>query len=176
MKRRFALLLGMVVCFSFSVQAQEAPKAEIFGGFSVLSADIGDEREEAVGWQASVAGNFHRNVGLKGDFGGAYKTLETPFGDVKVKAHAFLFGPQFTARSAKANGFFHFLLGGVNLRAAGESTNGFALGIGGGVDVNAGERVALRIVQIDWIPSRFEGEWTQDAVRFGFGIVFKAGQ
>jgi hypothetical protein len=54
------------------------------------------------------------------------------------------------------------------------SENGFSLGFGGGIDVNAGERMAIRVVQFDWAPSRFSGEWETNVIRFGFGIVFKS--
>ena len=172
MRRRAVLLVGMMVCFWLPAQAQNAyPKAEGFVGFSVLSVADGN-REWPRGWQASIAGNVHRNVGLVADFGGQYKSLD----GARLKAHEFLFGPRFNARSDQATGFFHVLFGGANVRGGGESETGFMMGVGGGVDVNATSRIAVRLLQFDWLPSRFEGEWSKNDIRLGFGIVIKGGQ
>ncbi|MBI4479403.1 MAG: hypothetical protein HY651_05225 [Acidobacteria bacterium] len=154
------------------VQAQDAPKAEVFAGFSVLSVKFdGSDREALYGWQVSIAGNPTPVLGLVADFAGHYKSIEGE----KVKVHEFLFGPQINARAEKANGFVHFLLGGIRASGGGESENGFGLGIGGGVDVKAGQNTSIRVIQFDWVPARFNGEWSRDVVRFGFGVVFGGG-
>lgn len=172
MRRRLIRLVWMLMFFWLPAWAQnEYPKAEGFVGFSVLSVGDGD-REQAFGWQASVAGNVHRNVGFVADFGGQYKGLD----GATLQAYEFLFGPRFNARSGQATGFVHTLFGGAHIRGGGESTSGFMMGFGGGVDINAGNRVAVRLFQFDWLPSRFEGNWSKSNVRAGFGIVFKAGQ
>jgi hypothetical protein len=44
---------------------------------------------------------------------------------------------------------------------------------GGGVDVNAGKNMAIRIVQVDWALFKADSTWEKDNVRFGFGVVFK---
>ena len=49
------------------------------------------------------------------------------------------------------------------------------MGFGGGVDVSAGDRLSIRVVQADWLPSRFSGTWIKNNVRFGFGVVYKIG-
>mgnify|MGYP001106952547 CR=1 FL=1 len=149
----------------------EYPKAEIFGGFSYLNVDTGDTRENTLGFQASVAGNFHKNIGIVGDFGGQYKTIE----GVTGHAYEFLFGPRFNYRTEKANVFVHGLFGGVTIGAAGESENGFAMGIGGGVDVKVSDHVAFRVMQVDYIPSHIAEFW-QHNLRLGVGIVFTSGQ
>jgi len=170
--RKFMLSFVIAAVLAPSVWAQDAPKAEVFAGFSILSVEIEEsDREALYGWQASVAGNPTPVLGLVADFGGQYKTIEGE----KVKIHEFLFGPRVTARGERANGFAHFLLGGARASGGGESENGFMLGIGGGVDIKAGENAAIRIIQFDWTPARFQGEWTRDAVRIGIGVVFGGG-
>lgn len=170
MRKLTVRLMGIlvIVCVPAWAQAQY-PKAEIFGGFSILSFANGD-REQAFGWQASLAGNVHRNAGLVADFGGQYKSEE---GET-LRVHEFLFGPQFNARSDQATGFVHVLLGGARASGGGDSETGFVMGFGG-LDVNANNRIAVRVFQFDWLPNRFEGEWSKSEIRFGFGIVIKAG-
>ena len=168
------LLWICVIAGAFAplAQAQDAPKAEVFAGFSVLSVKFDDSNREGVyGWQASVAGNPSPAFGLVADFAGQYKTIE----GVKVSVYEYLFGPRINARAEKANGFVHFLLGGAHFSGGGESESGFMLGIGGGVDVRVSPNASIRLLQIDWLPARFQGEWSRDPVRFGFGIVFGGG-
>jgi hypothetical protein len=46
---------------------------------------------------------------------------------------------------------------------------------GGGVDIPVGERFALRLVQADYLFTRFGGE-TQNNARFSVGAVFTFGR
>ena len=164
MKKLTVILFLVFVFVSVSAWAQdEFPKAEVFGGFSVLSLDGGD-RYNPVGFQASVAGNFHKNIGIVGDFGGQYKD--------GGHAYEYMGGPRFTARREKVNIFAHALFGGITI-GNGNSESAFAMGFGGGVDVKVHERFAIRAIQFDWIPVTDEGRWYTDQIRFGFGIVFK---
>ena len=177
-------IVAMVVMLSWvPLHAQETPGTEIFGGFSMLSIGapqgLEGDRENAYGWQSSAAFNLNRNFGLVADFGGQYKTLSEEGTDVSLKGHEFLFGPRFTARSERATPFVHFLFGGARGSASVDSVSVsktvFAMAIGGGLDVNVSDHVALRVIQVDWVPIRPEGQWFRNVTRFGFGIVFKTG-
>lgn len=169
------LLAAIVLLSLFCVPvfAQDAPKAEVFGGFSILSTDFGlgslVDRQTFYGFQADAAFNFDKNLGIAADFGGQYKGVA---GET-IHSYQYLFGPRASLRSEKATVFGHALFGGANFGASGSSENGFAMGFGGGIDVNAGERFAIRVVQFDWIPTKFNDTWIKDIVRFGFGIVIK---
>ena len=55
------------------------------------------------------------------------------------------------------------------------SETGFAMAFGGGLDVNAGKRVAIRIFQLDYLPSRLAGVWSKKDFRASAGVVFKWG-
>jgi len=155
------------------VHAQNTyPKAELFGGFSLLSVgDVDNKREQFPGWQAGVAGNVHRSIGFVADFGGNYKTVQ----GVKINAYEYLFGPRFNLRADKVTAFGEVLFGGVHTSAGGETQNGFLMGVGGGLDVNAGKKAAIRIVHMDWTPNRFNGDWSKKEFRISFGIVYKIG-
>ena len=169
----FVLVVFTFVCLP--TQAQEIyPKADIFGGFAILSvgdAGLNGSREQLLGWQASVAGNVHRNVGLVADFGGQYKTIE----GTKVHAYSYLFGPRFNVRSDRATVFAEALLGGFRVGGEGFSDNIFALGFGGGVDVKAGKHVSVRLVEFEWLPNHSTGAWSKKEVRVLFGVVFNVG-
>ena len=168
--KKFVMLAAVLAALIPVAQAQGA-KGQIFGGFSILSVGDDGDRETLYGWQARVSGNVSPMLAIAGDIGGHYKKN----GSERIKAHEFLFGPQINIPGEKGSGFIHFLVGGVRAGGGGESATGLALGIGGGADINVGERAAFRIIQFDWLPNRFNGEWSKDAVRLGFGIVYNFG-
>lgn len=53
-----------------------------------------------------------------------------------------------------------------------ESETGLAGAFGGGIDIRAGNRVDIRVIQVDYNPMRLDGT-TLHNFRFGFGVVFK---
>jgi hypothetical protein len=170
MKRLMIMLAAVVVLAPACLWAQDPPKAEVFGGFSVLH--ISDEESVTpVGWQASLAGNINPKMGIVADFGGQYKD--------GAKLHSYMGGLRYNHRTEKVTPFVHAMLGGTRIGDDTGSLNGFSLGFGGGLDYTASERINIRIVQFDWMPTRFsEGgvsAWSNNVVRFGFGIVFKTG-
>jgi opacity protein-like surface antigen len=182
MKKSMLLLMGIFILLCGSAFAQDDySKAEVFGGFSILSVgsdeDVFSEREQFYGFQANAAFNVTENFGVVADFGGQYKSFEIEEDEetFEINAHVYeyLFGPRFSLRGERATVFGQALFGGATLGGDGESINGFAMGFGGGVDVNVSDRFAVRVVQFDWIPTRFEGVWNNNTVRFGFGIVIK---
>ncbi len=65
--------------------------------------------------------------------------------------------------------------GGNTLKAFGRSTNGFAWGGGGGLDLNVGRHIAIRVMQADYLWTRLSTSWFND-FRLGLGIVFKFGE
>jgi hypothetical protein len=169
MIKRLLSISGLVLLFTVPVYGQndDYPRVEAFGGLSYFNVDA-VTRDTFYGWQASVSTNFHKNVGVTADVGGQYKTL---FG-TSIQGYEFLIGPRFTARGRRFTGFTHALFGFLHARGGGLSDTIFAAGFGGGVDVNGSDRVAIRVVQFDYIPSRFSGEWRHNA-RLGFGMVIK---
>jgi len=178
MKKTVILVSAMIVLMSAPLMAQDYPKAEVFGGFSLLSLgserDLFSDRIQFYGFQANAAFNFHENVGIAADFGGQFKSDE---GDT-FHIYEFLFGPRFSMRGERATVFGQVLFGGANIGDGEDSINGFAMGVGGGVDINVNDRFAVRVVQFDWTPSRYSSDsgdsrWMKNVVRFGFGIVIK---
>ncbi len=78
-------------------------------------------------------------------------------------------------RVGSATGFLHGLVGGVQARALSTSQTGFAVGPGGGVDVNVRGGIAVRVIQIDFISDHIGGRWGHD-LRASVGVVFKVGR
>jgi hypothetical protein len=173
--RKVGLLLLLTALLAVPAMGQdEYPKAEIFGGFSYMNFDsgVGDPRYNAVGWQASVAGNFRKNVGIVGDFGGQYKSLE----GTRLWVYEYLFGPRFYYRTEKSTVFAHTLFGAATAGGGGGDTStAFAMGYGGGVDVKISDRLAFRVMQVDYLPTHIGGIWEHN-FRLGVGIVFTSGK
>ena len=77
-----------------------------------------------------------------------------------------------TAKQVPSHWWTVIICGGNTLRAFGRLTNGFAWGLGGGLDYNASENIAIRVIQADYLRTRLSNTWFNDA-RLGFGIVLK---
>jgi len=168
------LLLGLVLSIPGFAEAQshEYPAAEIFGGASVLrNGATAPSFSLYGGWQAEGTANFSKYLGLTADFGGQYRSISGN----RVSQYEYLFGPRVSARGHGGTIFAHALVGANTLKAAGRSTNGFAWGVGGGLDVNAGRHIAIRVIQADYLRTRLSTSWFNDA-RLGVGIVFKFGE
>ena len=181
MRRLIVPVIGLAVVLALSIPsfAQEVnyPKAEVFGGFSMLRAG-----STFMGWQASANANISHHLAIVGDFGGQYKTVL----GVPLNSYQFLFGPRLVIRKSRVTPFVHAMFGGVRdgvgsttilgVTVPGTSSTGLGMGIGGGFDINVSDRLALRLPQFDWTPAHIAGVWSNNQVRFGFGLVFKAGQ
>jgi hypothetical protein len=177
----FALLLLLVVEQPFLAQDSH-PRAEIFGGFSYLPANGYDfPRKNSYGFQASLCGNISRWFGVVADLGGHYsKTSDLGPGWRGVTANTavyeYMVGPRFAVRRQKFNFFSHALIGRANGHSnlVGFSDSAFAFAGGGGLDINLGDRLALRVLQLDYIGSF--ADILEDNVRLGFGVVIKLGK
>ena len=104
----------------------------------------------------------------------------------------YLFGPRFSAGSGTTTVYSHVLAGGIyqseELKGYTSSDgvyipdeslykgNGFAMALGGGLEVNINNKFSVRVAQFDWIPFRQEGAWITNAMRFGCGVVIRAGK
>ena len=185
--------------------AQETPKAEVFGGYSYMrlnpgtSAGTSDTGANLNGWNASVTGNFNNWLGVAADFSGHYGSPSISGVQADTKTHLFLFGPRVSFRkNARVTPFVHTLFGAARLRGSAalltDSQSAFAMALGGGVDVKLTEHAAVRLVQADYVLSRFEeasiacianpllppcplpDRATQQNARLSFGVVFRFGQ
>lgn len=169
--RKLIVCLGLVFSLAGTsrAQADKSPSVEIFAGPSVMrNGATAPSFSLYGGWQAAGSYNFSSHFGVTTDFGGQYRSISGS----RVSQYEYLFGPQFIARGHRASLFGHALVGANTLRAAGHSTNGFAWGVGGGLDYNVSEHFAVRMIQADYLRTRLSTSWFNDA-RLGVGVVFK---
>jgi len=171
--RKFIQLTALLLLIPVPAMAQDTPKAEVFGGYSLIP-DAGVE-QILHGWNASVNGSINDWLGIKADVSGHYTTGN----GVKVKLYTFTFGPQLSyRRNDKVVPFFHALFGGGWASAGfGDieySRTAFVMNIGGGLDLVAHKNFAVRPIQLDLLVSRFGPDASFDP-RISAGIVFRLG-
>lgn len=155
-------IMLLAVFFMLLPLTAAAQRVELFGGYQFTHLD---PRFNASGWNASVTGNFKHVLGITGDFSGAYKD--------NIHAHTYTVGPVLAARLPVVQPFVHALFGGMTISGGGASTTGFAMMVGGGLDVGLRKGFGLRIVQADWISTRFSGTTNNHNLRGSAGLVIK---
>lgn len=127
------------------------------------------------GWEASGVYKFNHVLGLAGDFGGKYGTLNRG----SLHLYSYLFGPQLSF-PARISPFVHGLFGGahesVGTLFSGSfgslgSGSGFAFAVGGGIDVKAAPFISVRLIQVDYLQTHLYGH-VQNQPRICAGLVF----
>lgn len=190
MKRFLLTAILLMVAAAPALAQDTVPAAEVFAGYSYLRFNPGGGAGANFpgGWNFSIAGNVNPNVAIVADFAGHYRQDDPVCialagipctGRLNTNLHTFMGGPRFTARAEKVSPFAHVLGGFARFGTSGPGFSGsdtsFALGLGGGVDVAASETVSFRVIQADYLMTRFAGD-TQNNVRLSFGIVFRFGE
>jgi opacity protein-like surface antigen len=180
------LLLVSVLLLGFSVMAvaQDTPVAEIFGGYSYVRPDTqdGDVNLNMNGWNLSVAFPGNKYLGFLTDFGGLYgKEGSTEDDEIKYRAYTVMFGPKVAIRLGKVTPFAQALFGYARLTGKSfqevevQRENNFAYTIGGGIDVNLNNLVAIRPIQVEYLSVKSQGDMT-DNFRYSAGVVLKLGK
>lgn len=193
MKR--VLLLATVLLFApASGYAQdEVPRFELAGMFNLLRADIDVLGNESMyGYGAAAQVNANDYFSFVAEWSAAHgssgpteilqsgTTHEIPLVDTRVQT--ILLGPRLYRRKHAFSVFAHALVGAgtnkIDYDFGSYTKWQFAFALGGGVDVNAGKRFAIRAAQFDWLPIRsdldlegagsFFNNW-----RYQAGVVFK---
>lgn len=166
---RYIFQLALVLfCASASfAQQPDYPKADFTVGFTLVRINDVGFHENFYGVTLAPAGNINKNFGIEGDFTYVTKT----FLGIRANALTYMGGPRFTARpkDSKAQPFVHALFGGTHVSGGGFSDNGWAAKLGGGLDIVAGKHVAVRVFQIDYIPTRISGT-TNHNIGATFGV------
>jgi hypothetical protein len=142
-----------------------AQRVEIFGGaqFEHLQSNY-----NAVGWNASLTGNFKHVLGITGDFSGVYNSHRS-----NSSVYTYTAGPVLTARLPVVQPFVHALFGGATASGTGVRNNAFAMFLGGGLDIGFRKGIGFRLFQADWMMTKY-GNQTQDKQgRVSAGILIK---
>lgn len=179
--KKLILLSAVLLLASVPAKAQSShPSTEIFGGYAYASTEL-ITRRNTHGFGVSFAGNLSENWGFVAETSGHYgkEVFNIPIiGDVDVNfnKYLFLFGPRYSKRGRAATAFGHVLVGGARAKLEDQDGGtGLAVAVGGGVDVNVSKNIAVRVFQVDYVPERSLGDWTQ-TFRAQIGIVLKLGQ
>lgn len=183
--RKLFFIATLLLALPLVALAQEAPKAEIFGGYSYLrfNPDGPSNSLDMNGWNASAAVNFTKYAGIVADFSGHYDEISFTGGKVDISSYLFLVGPRFSLRKNETvTPFGHVLLGAMRAHASANTLAGrikdndsaFAMAIGGGVDAKVTKNLAVRIFQADYVLTRFDDE-TQNNFRVSTGLVLRLG-
>jgi hypothetical protein len=101
---------------------------EIFGGaqYEHLQSSYNGVGYNAVGWNASLTGNFNHFLGITGDLSGGYNSHRT-----NSRVYTYTVGPVLTARLPVFQPFVHALFGGATVLTGGVSDSAFAMLLGG---------------------------------------------
>jgi opacity protein-like surface antigen len=193
--KRLALLCGALLLFAGIASAQDTPKLEAFGGYSYLRVSPGDDSGSFNfnGGSGSLAYNFTPMLGVVGDFGGYHWSQDGGDGT----AVTYMFGPKVALRhgpitpfaqalfgGAHGSGEFFNICDGATIHRQGDggcegsiSQNAFAMAIGGGVDWNATSHIGIRLIQAEYLFTKFnEGvdfPDHQNNLRISTGVVFR---
>jgi hypothetical protein len=142
-----------------------AQRVELYGGAQYEHLQ---SAYNAVGWNASLTGNFKHVLGITGDFSGVYKSHKT-----SSSVYTYTVGPVLTARLPVVQPFVHALFGGASISGSGVSENAFAMFLGGGLDLGFRRGIGFRLVQADWLMTKFKSQTQNKQGRVSAGIVIK---
>jgi len=197
MRLRLVFSLLSTVAFAPHLFAQsETPSYEVFGGYSYSRLADSYSTLEGTrfhGWNASVTKNLNRWLGVVADVSGHYSSesfAEGFFFTNSANLLAYRFGPKFSRRG-RITPFAQALAGGVRFhregidfpgqsgRHAEGTSNGLAIAAGGGLDVQATDSLAFRVVQAEYtfynvsdtIGPSIVGNMR--GVRLSFGLLFR---
>jgi opacity protein-like surface antigen len=166
MMRKLMLVSGLLIFLPVIATAQQTPQAEVMVSYSYFRSNPDGSGINLNGWNASLGGNVNKWFGLLADFSGHYKS--------GANLHLFLFGPKFASYASNTvTPSFHVLFGGARAGNGGSET-AFAMALGGGIDVNVHKKVAIRLVQADYVLTRFSDD-NQNNARLSFGLTFRFG-
>jgi opacity protein-like surface antigen len=154
--------------------------------FNGKPVDFASRREAYNGFNVEFNQNVTRHIGIVTSFSGTYATttyVDRNSGrsfDARVQRYNLLAGPRYNWRPDGVVPFVHALFGVSHMRASFDdpllscrkSDTAFAMAFGGGLDVNAGDNLDVRVIQFDYMPTFFNGK-RQDNFRAGAGIKIK---
>jgi len=192
--QKLFLFVAITLALTVIAQAQEAPRVEVFGGYSYMRLeDDGSGLDRDLNG-FNVSGNITvlgKRLGLKADVSGHFGNIFVATGvpSIDQRQFLFLFGPQYSLRtSGKIQPFAHALFGFTrqtlkNNAISGDLTDtGFAFAAGGGVDLKAfSSKLSLRLVQADYVLTKFgdgaaSGNNTNNNLRISTGMVVRFGK
>jgi hypothetical protein len=203
--RSLALSIGFGLLFGVGAIAEDIPKADLFFGYSMFRANSARDIPAFTnnGGLGTFAWNFTNHIAAEFEFGGYHNgnIHNVRFDTTEM---TYLFGPRVSlGRSKRVIPYVHTLFGGIHLttsipvtlaptplattgtttRLAG-TQDGFAMALGGGLDLRLSHHVTLRPIQLDYLMTRLadfgqSGQPSQTRnqhnLRYAAGILFTFG-
>ncbi len=204
MQKLLLTAISILILASIASAQDTRPRWELMGGFTEY--DAGGEFAPLLangstglepgqlptqGFQIGLSRSIRSYLRITGDinevFGKEALAVEhLPPGGYYKTGSQFLFmaGPEATTHKFKRVDLFaHYLIGlahAVDNQVPAVPNNAYTswnFGIGFGVDLNAGRRFAVRIVEADWISSHFPKQDfdAEDNWRYSTGLVYRFG-
>ncbi len=176
MSRFCVVLFCLLLLVSGVAYSQDAPRAEVFGGYQYFGVRDSGTNFHLNGWNAAVNGYFNRYVGVTGDFSGSYGTPTLLGVNLSTKVYTFMAGPVVRfPNPSRVTPFVHGLFGGARVSGSAfglsASDTAFAWAAGGGVDAKLSPHVSIRVGQFDFLQTRFAST-SQNNFRYSGGVVF----
>lgn len=188
--QKLFLIAALTIALPVIAQAQEAPRTEFFGGYSYMRLEdnnVDGQDRDLNGYNVSGAVTVYKKylslkVDISGHFGDLIST-PAPIPRTDQGQTLFLAGPQITLRkNERFQPFAHVLFGAVRRKLEADligldiTDTGFAFAAGGGVDVKTplGKKVAVRLVQADYVRTRIN-DVSFGNLRVSTGIVVRLG-
>jgi hypothetical protein len=175
--QKAGLLFALVLFFSVAAAAQDTPKVELFTGYSHLFSNLNNSLNNPSynlnGVNVSAAENVNSWFGGVLDFNSSFGSNA----GLNVNSQTIMYGPRIAYRKSRfVTPSVHALFGGVRgsrgFDGISESNWRFGIGVGGEIDLRINDRVAFRLVQVDYMPTHFQ-DVRQDNVRVSVGFVFR---
>ena len=133
------LLAVVLIGAAWPADADEGPRADIAGGYSLIY-DHDTRTTFEAGWFFSPALNITNRFAIAAELSGHYKSL-TPSDSLRV--HTFLGGPRFISGTGAARFYGEFLVGGAVFN--GNSATDLCYLPAIGLDIGFNPRAAMRI-------------------------------
>jgi len=177
-------LLLLAVALPAAAQDDNDHRFEIAGGYFYGRFSF-SPRINMNGWFFQSFVNVSRHASLGGEVDGLYRNV----GGVDISDYLFVFGPRVRlSESERFDPYIQGLFGAsrVNIGSGGSSVSdtGFAMKIGGGLNISAGRRVSIKVVELNYILTRHftvdeppgsQGANNQNHFGVQTGIVIKLG-
>jgi len=160
---RKLIVLASFLCLFTGLASADASRVELFGGGQYLHLD---PNFNLIGWNGAITGNVKGWLGITLDGSGSYHS--------GLKFHTIAAGPEVRANLPLIKPFVHVLVGGARSSGGGVSADGFVGMVGGGIDCGGGV-FAVRLIQADWMATRFSNftNMSNKNFRGSAGIVIR---
>ena len=87
--------------------------------------------------------------------------------------YTYTVGPVLTARLPVVQPFVHALFGGATTSTGAANDTAFAMLVGGGLDLGFRKGIGFRLIQADWLMTKFADQTQNNQGRVSAGIVIK---